>query len=247
MPSPTLGSLLALGLAAAVNELDASIATARQPGRARPRNEQRGAIASGTRSRPSMTGVPAQRNGARRTSASGFMRASCARPSRGCAGCDGAARPGRCRIEFQDALFRHQGECAQPELYQVARAGTKRVVGEYFDEIESCFAYLLALKEPGVNDRYRLAQVKRIGRVVRPSGADAFRRCAAGPVPLRGRQGAVRPGPAAAHGVGLEHGRSLQAGPARTRTRSCASCSQTRRVSIARPWAGCHSAGCGTS
>ena len=67
--------------------------------------------------------------------------------------------------EFQDALFRHQGECAQPELYQVARAGTKRVVGEYFEELESCFAYLLALKEPGVNDRYRLAQVKRIGRV----------------------------------------------------------------------------------
>ena len=23
---------------------------------------------------------------------------------------------------FQDALFRHQGECAQPELYQFARA-----------------------------------------------------------------------------------------------------------------------------
>jgi TAG lipase/steryl ester hydrolase/phospholipase A2/LPA acyltransferase len=66
---------------------------------------------------------------------------------------------------FQDSLFRHQGECAQPELYQVARAGTKRVIGEYLDEMEACFAYLLALDEPGVDNRYRLTQVKRIGRV----------------------------------------------------------------------------------
>jgi len=66
---------------------------------------------------------------------------------------------------FQDALFRHQGECAQPELYQVARTGTKRVIGGYLDEMEACFAYLLALKEPSVDNRYRLAQVKRIGRV----------------------------------------------------------------------------------
>jgi TAG lipase/steryl ester hydrolase/phospholipase A2/LPA acyltransferase len=67
--------------------------------------------------------------------------------------------------EFQDALFRHQGECAQPELYQVARAGTKRVIGEYLAELESCFAYLLDLDEPGVDDSYRLTQVKRVGRV----------------------------------------------------------------------------------
>lgn len=67
--------------------------------------------------------------------------------------------------EFQDALFRHQGECAQPELYQVARAGTKRVIGEYLAELESCFAYLLDLDEPGVDDGYRLTQVKRVGRV----------------------------------------------------------------------------------
>lgn len=66
---------------------------------------------------------------------------------------------------FQDALFRHQGECAQPELYQVARAGTKRIIGEYLEELESCFAYLLALDEAGVDDRYRLSQVKRVGRV----------------------------------------------------------------------------------
>jgi NTE family protein len=66
---------------------------------------------------------------------------------------------------FQDTLFRHQGECAQPELYQVARAGTKRIVEDYLAELETCFAYLLALREPGVDDAFRLAQVKRVGRV----------------------------------------------------------------------------------
>lgn len=66
---------------------------------------------------------------------------------------------------FQDALFRHQGECAQPELYQVARAGTKRVIGEYLEELETCFAYLLKLRRAGVDDHYRLSQVKRVGRV----------------------------------------------------------------------------------
>lgn len=66
---------------------------------------------------------------------------------------------------FQDALIRHQGECAQPELYQVALAGTKRVVGEYLDEMTACFAYLLARRDSGVTDAFRLAQVKRIGRV----------------------------------------------------------------------------------
>lgn len=66
---------------------------------------------------------------------------------------------------FQDALFRHQGECAQPELYQVAKAGTKRVIGDYLGELERCFAHLLAVDAPSVDDAYRLAQVKRIGRV----------------------------------------------------------------------------------
>jgi len=66
---------------------------------------------------------------------------------------------------FQDSLFRHQGECAQPELYQVAKTGTKRLVSDYLDELELCFAYLLERDEQGVDDAYRLAQVKRVGRV----------------------------------------------------------------------------------
>ncbi len=66
---------------------------------------------------------------------------------------------------MQDVLFRHQGELIHPELYHVALLGTKRVVTELLDEIETCFTYLLAIDDDRVDDRYRLDQVKRIGRV----------------------------------------------------------------------------------
>ena len=66
---------------------------------------------------------------------------------------------------FQDTLFRHQGELTQPELYHVAKAGTKRVITDYLEEMETCFAHLLNLEVPGVDDAFRLERVKRIGRV----------------------------------------------------------------------------------
>jgi hypothetical protein len=34
-------------------------------------------------------------------------------------------------------LFRHQGEFTHPALYQVAKAGTHRVVTDFLDEIEA--------------------------------------------------------------------------------------------------------------
>jgi TAG lipase/steryl ester hydrolase/phospholipase A2/LPA acyltransferase len=66
---------------------------------------------------------------------------------------------------IQDVLFRHQGELIHPELYQVSKLGTKRVVSEFLDEIEVCFTYLLGIEDPRVDDHYRIEQVKRIGRV----------------------------------------------------------------------------------
>ena len=67
---------------------------------------------------------------------------------------------------FQDALFRHQGECAQPGLYQVARAGTKRVIVGVPRRDGNRLAWLLgAGRCAASSDAYRLAQVKRIGRV----------------------------------------------------------------------------------
>jgi TAG lipase/steryl ester hydrolase/phospholipase A2/LPA acyltransferase len=66
---------------------------------------------------------------------------------------------------LQEVLFRHQGELIQPEIYQIAKLGTKHVVTELLDEIEACFHYLIELDTPEVDDTYRLEQTKRIGRV----------------------------------------------------------------------------------
>lgn len=66
---------------------------------------------------------------------------------------------------FQEALFRHQGEFVQPELYHHALTGTKQVVTDFFDELEACLTYLLDVQADGVDDAYRLEQLKRVGRV----------------------------------------------------------------------------------
>ena len=108
--------------------------------------------------------------------------------------------------KFQELLFRHQGEFTHPELYQVARAGTLHVVTDFLDEIEACLHYLIALEVDDVGDDYKLAQLKRVGRVYgRPAlllSGGALARA----VPLRRHQDAVRAGPAAAHHLRLEHG-----------------------------------------
>ena len=67
--------------------------------------------------------------------------------------------------KVQELLFRHQGEFTHPELYHVAKTGTKPVVTDFFDEIEACVHYLIALQVDGVGDDYKLEQVKRVGRV----------------------------------------------------------------------------------
>ncbi len=67
--------------------------------------------------------------------------------------------------KLQELLFRHQGEFIHPELYHFARGGTKHVVKDFFDEVEACVHYLIALEVDGVGDEYKLEQVKRVGRV----------------------------------------------------------------------------------
>ena len=67
--------------------------------------------------------------------------------------------------KVQELLFRHQGEFTHPELYHVAKSGTKHVVEDFFDEIEACVHYLIALEVDGVGDDYKLEQIKRVGRV----------------------------------------------------------------------------------
>ena len=67
--------------------------------------------------------------------------------------------------KLQELLFRHQGEFTHAELYHQAKCGTKHVVTDFFDEIEACVHYLIALEVDGVGDDYKLEQIKRVGRV----------------------------------------------------------------------------------
>lgn len=67
--------------------------------------------------------------------------------------------------KLQELLFCHQGEFTHPELYHMAKAGTKHAVTDFFDEIEACVRHLVALRVRGVDDAYKLRQLKRIGRV----------------------------------------------------------------------------------
>ena len=67
--------------------------------------------------------------------------------------------------KVQEVLFRHQGEFTHAELYHRAKCGTKHVVKDFFDEIEACVHYLIALQVDGVGDEYKLEQIKRVGRV----------------------------------------------------------------------------------
>jgi TAG lipase / steryl ester hydrolase / phospholipase A2 / LPA acyltransferase len=67
--------------------------------------------------------------------------------------------------KLQELLFRHQGEFTHAELYHRAKSGTKHVVTDFFDEIEACVHYLIALEVDGVGDDYKLEQLKRVGRV----------------------------------------------------------------------------------
>ena len=67
--------------------------------------------------------------------------------------------------KLQEVLFRHQGEFLHPELYHHALCGTKRVVGDFLDEVESCVRYLVDAPVAGIDNHYKLDQLKRIGRV----------------------------------------------------------------------------------
>ncbi len=62
-------------------------------------------------------------------------------------------------------LYRHLSEISAPELYAVALAGTKRLVGEWLDEVEASLRWLAAAALPGMSaaqKRERFAQAWRV-------------------------------------------------------------------------------------
>jgi NTE family protein len=80
---------------------------------------------------------------------------------------------------MQEGLYRHLGELANPDLYAVARTGTKYLATEFLEEVESSMNFICDHRLPGVSDGEKLQLFRDAERVYgRPalmlSGGAAF-------------------------------------------------------------------------
>lgn len=80
---------------------------------------------------------------------------------------------------LQESLYRHLGEIANPDLYAVAWTGTKYLVTEFLDEVESSMNFICDHEMPGVTEQQKLRMFRDAERVYgRPalmlSGGAAF-------------------------------------------------------------------------
>jgi len=57
---------------------------------------------------------------------------------------------------LKESIFRHVGELNNPRLYQYARSGTKRVIGEYLDEVERVMRTLAEQSIPNMSEKHKL-------------------------------------------------------------------------------------------
>lgn len=80
---------------------------------------------------------------------------------------------------LQESLYRHLGELSNPELYSVARTGTKTLATEFLDEVENAMYFICDHEMPGISEEGKLALFRDAERVFgRPalmlSGGAAF-------------------------------------------------------------------------
>jgi len=80
---------------------------------------------------------------------------------------------------LQESLYRHLGELSNPDLYGVARTGTKYLATEFLDEVEASMKYICDHSMPGVTEAQKLTLFQNAERVFgRPalmlSGGAAF-------------------------------------------------------------------------
>ncbi|GGY74823.1 DUF3336 domain-containing protein [Marinobacter zhanjiangensis] len=80
---------------------------------------------------------------------------------------------------LQESLYRHLGELSNPDLYAMARTGTKQVVGEFLDEVRRAMNYICDKPQSGMSVEQKLQLFQRADKVFgRPalmlSGGAAF-------------------------------------------------------------------------
>lgn len=66
---------------------------------------------------------------------------------------------------LQESLYRHLGELSNPDLYAVARTGTKRLVTDFLKEVERGMQYVCDNPLPGVTDTQKLDLFRDAERV----------------------------------------------------------------------------------
>ena len=66
---------------------------------------------------------------------------------------------------LEESLYRHLGEIGAPELYRVARCGTKRLISEFLEEVDASMNYICDNDYPGLADADKLAQFEQAAKV----------------------------------------------------------------------------------
>lgn len=66
---------------------------------------------------------------------------------------------------LKESLYRHLGELANPDLYSVARTGTKYLAGEFLDEVERSMDFICDHDMPGVSEQQKLTMFRDAERV----------------------------------------------------------------------------------
>ncbi|SFR54079.1 Patatin-like phospholipase [Marinobacter daqiaonensis] len=66
---------------------------------------------------------------------------------------------------LQESLYRHLGELSNPDLYGVARTGTKLIVSEFLDEVRYSMNYLCDQREPDVSAEQKLQMFRDAEKV----------------------------------------------------------------------------------
>lgn len=80
---------------------------------------------------------------------------------------------------LQESLYRHLGELSNPDLYTVARTGTRHIVSEFLEEVRRGMNYICDKPQPGLSTEQKLQLFRRAEKVFgRPalmlSGGAAF-------------------------------------------------------------------------
>ncbi|MBF0100734.1 MAG: DUF3336 domain-containing protein [Desulfobacterales bacterium] len=66
---------------------------------------------------------------------------------------------------IQESLYRNYGEICNPELYQYAHSGTKKLINEYLDEIETTMWFICDYQSPNISLSEKISRFKQAQKI----------------------------------------------------------------------------------